>query len=137
MATPYGAAAAILERIRVIHFHPYTVAMTSLALIFALETKPMENIPAMVLCLAGIFGGAITQCVTSNTRKMTKVQRIGELAAGAVFGMMAFAYFGSVSGESLVAASFLGGGGSTAWVLGVNKYNRWLLGNQQDGGKDG
>ena len=137
MATPYGAAAAILRKVQVIHFHPYTLAWTSLAMIFALETAPMENIPAMVLSLAGVFGGAITQCITVNTRPMSKVQRIGELAAGAVFGMMAFAYFGSVSGESLVAASFLGGGGSTAWVLGVNKYNRWLLGNQQDGGKDG
>lgn len=74
-------------------FHLNNLLCSSGILICALEVTavPIEKIPIIVTAIAGVFGGAITQCTTYDERKPTKKVLIGEIMMSAVFGFAVYA----------------------------------------------
>jgi len=71
---------------------------------------------------SGMFGGAITQCITADERKPPMLVIVGEMGAALVMGVAAYAMTGNHDLKTLIMSAGMGGGGSLSWSKLVKKY---------------
>lgn len=107
-------------------YYTVNLAYASIWLATLLAAGGEINTPSIACIAAGVFGGAITQCITADERKPTRKVMIGEMMAAAVMGLGAYATSGVHDPKTLVMAAALGGGGSLSWSKFVKKYQDWI-----------
>ncbi len=106
--------------------YPLNLAFASLWFASVLAAGGDVTTPSIACIAAGVFGGAISQCLTADERKPTVKVMIGEMMAAAVMGLAAYAASGIHDPKTLVMAAGMGGGGSLGWSKFVKKYQDWM-----------
>jgi len=104
------------------------LAFSSIWLATLLSAGGADSTPGIACTVAGVFGGAITQCLTADERKPTRKVFIGEMLAAGVMGFAAFAWAETHNPVTLLTAIAMGGGGSLGWSKLVARYQKMIGG---------
>lgn len=102
------------------------LAYASIWFVSLAATGAQFDMPVWMNIGAGVFGGAISQCVTNDERNPSKKKIVGEMMAAAAMGYVAYATTGTHEPSTIVLAMGLGGGGSLSWSKFVKKYQDWM-----------
>lgn len=104
------------------------LAYSSMGLAATLAAGGADTTPSIACAVAGVFGGAITQCLTADERKPTRKVFVGEMLAAGVMGFAAYVWAESHDPSTILTAIGMGGGGSLAWAKLVARYQKFIGG---------